>query len=66
MNASKLKINAMATELLEANIVWYILIVIGIIWFISDCNDKDFADEEIIGEYKACNIKWVNELIESL
>jgi hypothetical protein len=53
----------MAIELLEANIVWYIIIVIGIIWLVSDHNERYHTDEEIIKEE---NNKWVNELIESL
>ena len=41
----------------------YFFITIGLIWVISDYNEKHDIDKEVIKNY---NEKWVNELIKSL
>ena len=43
--------------------MWYIIIAIGIVWVVSNHNDKHPIDEELV---KAENERWVDELIESL
>lgn len=43
--------------------MFYFFITIGLIWVISDYNDKRDIDNELIKDH---NEKWVNDLIKNL